>query len=93
MKQSDLDMLVARRERKVRRFFLWLWLFLFPVGGLCLYLFVFAPSYHPHHVNYPQVPTYNCASAAASLSNIDAGGQIAPLCGATPYPDNPGGGG
>jgi predicted metal-dependent hydrolase len=92
VKQSELDVLIARRERKVRRFFLWLWLVILPALGLVLYFGYFAPNYHPSHVDPPQVPTYNCASAAAALSNIDAGGQIAPLCGATPYPDSGGDG-
>lgn len=91
MKQSDIDAVIAQREKRVRRFFLWLWLFVFPIGGLIMVL-VYSHNYHPHQFNPPQVPTYNCQAAAAALANIDAGGQIAPLCGATPYPDNTGGG-
>lgn len=86
MKQSDLDVLIARREKRVKRFFLLMWLVVFPAGGLAMFLW-FSHDYHPSHFDPPQAPTYNCQSAAASLANIDAGGQIAPLCGATPYPD------
>jgi hypothetical protein len=34
----------------------------------------------------PPPPDFNCSSALASMSPLGAGGQIAPLCGATPYP-------
>jgi hypothetical protein len=37
----------------------------------------------------PPPPDFNCSSALASMSPLDAGGQIAPLCGATPYPSAP----
>ena len=87
MKQSDLDALIALREKRIRNFFLWLWLVVFPVLGLVMYLFYSAqPS--PAHPEPAQTPTYNCQAEAKSLANIDAGGQIAPLCGGTPYPTN-----
>jgi hypothetical protein len=91
VKQSELDALVARRALRANRFFRMLWFVILPGLGLVLYFGVFSHD-QPRHVDPPQVPTYNCASAAASLANIDPGGQIAPLCGATPYPDQGQGG-
>ncbi len=83
MKQSDVDALVARQARVARRFGMWLWA-LTPILGLVLYFGYFSPHHHPV-VHRPAQP-FSCASENARLSNIGAGGQIAPLCGDTPYP-------
>lgn len=61
-----------------------LWLLVFPALGLGLFFGVFAPGYHPQAHVHPQ--PFNCQSEMASLAAVDGGGQIAPLCGAIPYP-------
>lgn len=92
MKQSDLDVLIARRERRVRNFFLWFWLGFCPALGIVLFI-VFSHGEQPHHPDPPQVPTYNCQSAAAEVANVDPNNSgIAPLCGGIPSPGSGDGG-
>lgn len=39
--------------------------------------------------SHPAPAPWSCASVNADVSVLDAGGQIAPVCGNTPYPDAP----
>ena len=87
MRQSELDALTARHARNVKVFGLWLWLFIFPVVGLIWYFCILAPGYHPAPREQPHPIT--CAQINAEPDPLDAGGQIAPLCGKTTYPDAP----
>jgi len=61
-----------------------MWLLVFPALALILYLCVFATGHHPSPPVHPQ--PFSCHSEMSALAPLGAGGQIAPLCGATPYP-------
>jgi hypothetical protein len=53
---------------------------IFPVLTLALYFGVFAPNYHAR-TSTPQPASFSCGAELASLAALDAGRQIAPLCG------------
>jgi hypothetical protein len=43
---------------------------------------------NPHqHKPLPAPAPWSCASERAKVALVDAGGQIAPVCGETPYPN------
>lgn len=88
MKQSDVDALAAKHARNIKVFGLWLWLVILPVLGTIIYFGYLAPNYHPSPHVYPQPIT--CADMATEPDPLGAGGQIAPLCGNTPYPSGNG---
>jgi len=91
VKQHEADQLAAQWERRVLRFGYVLWLGMLPVLGVILYV-VFSAGYHP--VPHSTPPVFSCASENAALAPLGAGGQIAPMCGDTPYPAvSPAGGG
>jgi hypothetical protein len=86
MKQSDIDMIAEARIRRVKRFSMWMWLFLFPALGVVLYL-NFSSGEQP--AVHRQPPAFSCASQRADDAVLGDGGGIAPLCGETPYADAP----
>lgn len=88
MKQHEIDALAAAAEKRVMRFGRYMWFLILPVLSVVLFLVFSAHQPPPRHY---RAPVFNCASENASLSALDAGGQIAPLCGDTPYPDAPAG--
>jgi hypothetical protein len=62
MKQSDIDMIAEARIRRVKRFSMWMWLFLFPALGVVLYL-NFSSGEQP--AVHRQPPAFSCASQRA----------------------------
>lgn len=42
--------------------------------------------YTPPHKKAPSPGPWNCQSELEKVAKADAGGQIAPVCGTTPYP-------
>ena len=90
MKRSELEALQARQARNKKLFGQWMWWFILPVLSIVIYFFFIAPGYHP-----PVRGAYHpvtCAQLNAQPDPLDAGGQIAPLCGDTPYPSQGAGG-
>jgi len=86
MKQYDIDQMAVKAERRVMVFGRWMWFLILPVLAVVLFV-VFSANQPPHrHIH---APVFNCASENASLSNLGAQGQIAPLCGDSTYPDAP----
>jgi energy-converting hydrogenase Eha subunit F len=59
--------------------------FLIPALFFGLLFGVFLPESHPSASTPHPVP-FSCQSEMASLAPLDAGGQIAPLCGQAAYP-------
>jgi hypothetical protein len=41
------------------------------------------------HAAHVHPAPWSCASELAKIAPVDGSGQIAPVCGATPYPDTP----
>jgi len=78
------DRAAAARVSRVRLFRIWMWVII-PALGVVLYC-ALAAGYHP--VRAAPRP-FSCAAVAASLQQLGAGWQIAPLCGQAPYPDRP----
>ena len=90
MKQYDIEQMAVAAERRVMRFGRWMWFLILPVLFVLLFLKFSADQPPPHH---PHPPVFSCASENAALAPLGAGGQIAPLCGDSTYPDAPADGG
>ena len=59
----------------------------FVLGGLTLLILLVAWIAAPRSGPAPHPAPFSCSSMNATYATIDAGGQVAPLCGATPYDD------
>lgn len=66
----------------------WVSLLLFAVTVVWVAI---AISPHPH-VPPPRPVPWSCEEELKKIALVDGGGQIAPVCGQSPYPDAPSGG-
>lgn len=64
---------------------LWVSIVLFFGTAFALMAVLYTPPAKPA----PSPAPWSCSSEMAQVAPVDGGGQIAPLCGATAYPDAP----